>query len=152
MYFGGLRPGEARGVRWEDFEAHYDHEREAFEWRLTPRQSVWRTQVGTPKTESSAKPVPVIETLRAILGELREAEGHCLGRRGYVQIRFPDQFFQFADYRLRNNIFLRETGDGFGTYSRADRSRARNAFISTLDGERGWGTPDSWCGGEARKE
>ena len=75
MYFGGLRPGEARGVRWDDFQAHYDHSREAFEWRLTPQQSVWRTQVGTPKTEGSAKPVPVIETLRVILAELREAEG-----------------------------------------------------------------------------
>ncbi len=76
MYFGGLRPGEARGVRWEDFQAHYDHSSDVFEWRLTPRQSVWRTQVGTPKTEGSAKPVPVIDTLRVILSELREAEGN----------------------------------------------------------------------------
>lgn len=76
MYFGGLRPGEARGVRWEDFQAHHDNSRNAFEWRLTPRQSVWRTRVGTPKTEGSAKPVPVIETLRVILAELREAEAN----------------------------------------------------------------------------
>jgi len=38
--------------------------------------SVWRTKVGTPKTENSAKPVPVIETLRVILTELGEAEGN----------------------------------------------------------------------------
>jgi integrase len=76
MYFGGLRPGEARGARWEDLQAHYDDARDVFEWRLTPRQSVWRTHVGTPKTEGSAKPVPAIETLRAILAELRDAEGN----------------------------------------------------------------------------
>jgi hypothetical protein len=32
--------------------------------------------VGTPKTEGSAKPIPVIETLRVILAELRDAEGN----------------------------------------------------------------------------
>jgi hypothetical protein len=53
-----------------------DDERGAFEWRLVPRQSVWRTKVGTPKTEGSAKPIPVIEPLRVTLAELREADGN----------------------------------------------------------------------------
>jgi integrase len=75
MYFGGLRPGEARGIRWEDFEVYHNQSSDTFEWRLTPRQSVWRTHTGTPKTEGSAKPVPVIETLRITLSELRDAEG-----------------------------------------------------------------------------
>jgi integrase len=66
QFFAGLRPGETRGVRWEDFDGQ----------RLTVRQSVWRTHVTTPKTEDSAKAVPVIEPLRAILAELREADGN----------------------------------------------------------------------------
>jgi len=76
MYFAGLRPGEARGVRWEDYEAVYNYDTQQFEWQLTPRHSVWRGHVGTPKTEESATPVPVIEPLRTILRELREADGN----------------------------------------------------------------------------
>ncbi len=65
QFFAGLRPGEARGVRWEDFDGR----------RLMIRQSVWRTHVTSPKTEDSAKAVPMIEPLRSILEELREADG-----------------------------------------------------------------------------
>jgi len=63
-FFAGLRPGEARGVRWEDFDGK----------RLVIRQSVWNTYTTSPKTESSMKPVPVIEPLGTILAELREAD------------------------------------------------------------------------------
>ncbi len=66
IFFAGLRPGEARGVRWEDYDGR----------RLVIRQSVWRTHVTAPKTESSAKPVPVIEPLRSILADLRTADGN----------------------------------------------------------------------------
>lgn len=65
QFFAGLRPGEARGVRWEDFDGR----------RLMIRQSVWRTHVTSPKTEDSAKAVPMIEPLRSILAELRDADG-----------------------------------------------------------------------------
>jgi integrase len=61
VFFAGLRPGEARGVCWEDFDGK----------RLSVRQSVWHTHTTSPKTEGSAKPVPVIEPLGTILGELR---------------------------------------------------------------------------------
>lgn len=66
QFFAGLRPGEARGVRWEDYSGK----------RLAVCQSVWRTFETAPKTESSAKPVPVIEPLRTILADLREADGN----------------------------------------------------------------------------
>jgi integrase len=69
MFFAGLRPGEARGVCWEDFDGK----------RLIVRQSVWHTFTTTPKTRSSAKPVPVIEPLSSILGELRLADGNPTG-------------------------------------------------------------------------
>ena len=65
MFFAGLRPGEARGVCWEDFDGK----------RLVIRQSVWHTHTTSPKTAGSAKPVPVIEPLGSILAELREADG-----------------------------------------------------------------------------
>jgi integrase len=66
MFFAGLRPGEARGVCWEDFDGK----------RLIVRQSVWHTHTTSPKTAGSAKPVPVIEPLGGILAELRESNGN----------------------------------------------------------------------------
>lgn len=65
QFFAGLRPGEARGICWEDFDGT----------RLTVRHSVWRTHITDPKTEGSIKPVPVIEPLTGILADLREADG-----------------------------------------------------------------------------
>src|ERR1700691_1240790 len=66
MFFAGLRPGEARGVRWEDFDGK----------KLMIRRSVWHTHTTSPKTQSSAKPVPVIEPLTTILAEVREVDGN----------------------------------------------------------------------------
>jgi integrase len=65
VFFAGLRPGEARGVRWEDYDGQ----------KLTIKQSVWRTHTTDPKTASAGKPVPVIESLRTILTELRKIDG-----------------------------------------------------------------------------
>jgi len=65
VFFAGLRPGEARGVCWEDFDGK----------RLFVRRSIWRVWTTSPKTESSVKPVPVIEPLLGILAEVREADG-----------------------------------------------------------------------------
>jgi integrase len=64
LFFAGLRPGEARGVRWEDLDGR----------RLHIRQSVWHTHATSPKTEGSEKSVPVIEPLASILADLRELD------------------------------------------------------------------------------
>jgi integrase len=61
MFFAGLRPGEARGLRWSDFDGK----------RLFVGRSVWHTHVTEPKTAESVAPVPVCETLAAILAEHR---------------------------------------------------------------------------------
>lgn len=66
QFFAGLRPGEARGACWEDYDGK----------RLTVRHSVWRTHVTSPKTEDSASPVPIIEPLTGILASLRKADGN----------------------------------------------------------------------------
>ena len=65
MFFAGLRPGEARGLEWQDFDGK----------RLMVRQSVWHTYTTDTKT-GSVKPVPVIEPLRVLLEELRTADGN----------------------------------------------------------------------------
>jgi integrase len=62
MFFAGLRPGEAKGARWEDYT----------DKRLFVRQSVWHTHTTAPTTEEAASPVPVIDTLAGILRQLRE--------------------------------------------------------------------------------
>lgn len=66
MFFAGLRPGEARGARWEDCDGK----------RLFVRQSVWHTFTTDPKTLEAASPVPVIETLAVILNHVRELDGN----------------------------------------------------------------------------
>ena len=66
MFFAGLRPGEARGAKWEDYDGK----------TLGVKQSVWRKHTTAPKTASAAKPVLVIEPLRELLAELREGEGN----------------------------------------------------------------------------
>lgn len=66
MFFAGLRPGEARGARWEDYDGKI----------LSVKRSVWRKHTTDPKTASAAKPVLVIEPLGELLAQLREAEGN----------------------------------------------------------------------------
>lgn len=75
-FFAGLRPGEARGVSWEDYGPVHNSETQQFEWRLMVRCSVWRRHTTEPKTGDSVKFVPIIEPLRTILHELRAAEGN----------------------------------------------------------------------------
>lgn len=65
VFFAGLRPGEARGACWEDYDGK----------RLFVRQSVWHTYTTSPKTESSVKPVPIIEPLGSILADLHSRDG-----------------------------------------------------------------------------
>jgi integrase len=76
MFYAGLRPGEARGVRWDDYTKIVDAAAKTAEWRLTVNQSVWLTHITSPKTASSKKPVPVIASLRVLPNELREADGN----------------------------------------------------------------------------
>jgi integrase len=66
VFFAGLRPGEARGLRWEGYAPK----------RLAVTQSIWQTHATSPKTDGSALDVPVIEPLKSILAELREADGN----------------------------------------------------------------------------
>ena len=66
MFFAGLRPGEARGARWEDYNGK----------TFTVKQNVWRKHTTDPKTPSAAKPVLVIEPLRELLAQLRDSEGN----------------------------------------------------------------------------
>jgi integrase len=62
MYFCGLRPGEARGAKWCD----YDTDKRI----IHVQRSMWRKHETLPKTEESVAPVPVAEVLSAILSEM----------------------------------------------------------------------------------
>jgi integrase len=61
MYFLGLRPGEARGAKWPDYEKD-NH-------ILRVRRSVWRKHETLPKTEESVAPVHVPGVLADILSK-----------------------------------------------------------------------------------
>jgi len=70
MYFCGLRPGEARGVRWPD----YDEEKRILNVKL----SIWRKHETLPKTEESIAPVPVNKALSEILSEVERSSEYIL--------------------------------------------------------------------------
>lgn len=55
--FSGLRLAELRGLQWKDYDGE----------RLRVERTVWRTQQGLPKTESSENTVPVLPVLRMML-------------------------------------------------------------------------------------
>jgi integrase len=63
--FAGLREGELKGLRWEDYIGN----------ELQVNRSIWKNVVNAPKTRASKKSVPVIPELAAILGEYRASMG-----------------------------------------------------------------------------
>ena len=58
----GVRPGEARGLRWEEWDRANKH--------IAIRRAVWHKEVGTTKTEQSERFVTVTEELRGSTGPL----------------------------------------------------------------------------------
>lgn len=62
----GLRHGEIRGLKWEDFQGD----------SLQVRRSVWNTHIGEVKTQASAAAVPVLPVLASAL-EAHRKTAHC---------------------------------------------------------------------------
>lgn len=58
----GVRPGEARGLRWEEWDTVKQH--------IHVCRAVWHMHVGTTKTEQSERFVAVTDELRDILLDL----------------------------------------------------------------------------------
>lgn len=81
MFFCGLRPGEARGCEWKDYNGKH----------LLIRQAVWRTHIDTPKTQESVGKVPVSKHLKEILDRDRQPDGYILaGTRTGHPIHLPN--------------------------------------------------------------
>ena len=74
MAYTGVRPGEARGMRWEEWNRAEQH--------VAVKRSVWHREVGTTKTEQSERFVTVNDELREILLDLWKAKGSPIG--GYI--------------------------------------------------------------------
>jgi integrase len=70
----GVRPGEARGLRWED----WDRVRE----QIAVRRAVWRRIVGTPKTPQSVRLLAVSGGLRELLLALWKEQNSPIS--GYI--------------------------------------------------------------------
>lgn len=64
-FFAGLRPGEARAVRWESYDGR----------KLKIEHSVWRKHETAPKTRESVQSLPVAGPLRLLLSELHREAG-----------------------------------------------------------------------------
>jgi integrase len=65
-FFTGLRPGEIRGLRWEDFDPDHVH----------IRRAVVRGIIGTPKTAESIATLPLIDQVRVPLALWAKARGN----------------------------------------------------------------------------
>ena len=74
MAFTGVRPGEARGLRWEEWDRAEQH--------IHVRRSIWHTQEGETKTQGSVSFVTVTDELRGILLDLWNAKNCPMG--GYI--------------------------------------------------------------------
>jgi len=74
LAYTGVRPGEARGLRWEEWNRAEKH--------IAVNRSVWHREVGTTKTEQSERFVTVTDELREVLLDLWKAQGSPLG--GYI--------------------------------------------------------------------
>jgi integrase len=72
--YTGVRPGEARGLQWPDWNRSADE--------IHVQRSIWHTHETTPKTAQSNAFVTVCPELRAILIDLWESQGRPLG--GYI--------------------------------------------------------------------
>lgn len=74
MAFCGVRPGEARGMRWEEWNRAEEH--------IAVQRGVWHRIVGDTKTRQSVRFVTVTSELREILLALWNSQGSPLG--GYI--------------------------------------------------------------------
>jgi integrase len=74
MALSGVRPSEARGLRWEEWDRAKQH--------MAVRRGVWHRIVGTTKTEQSERFVTVSDELREILLDLWKAQGSPIS--GYI--------------------------------------------------------------------
>jgi integrase len=74
LSFCGVRPGEARGLRWEDWDRA--------EKQFHVCRSVWHRIVSTPKNQQSIRFVTVPDELREILLDLWKAKNSPIG--GYI--------------------------------------------------------------------
>ena len=66
--FAGLRAGEIRGLRWEDYSAS--------DGSIRVSRSVWKRHTTAPKTDASSSTVPVIPALSQLLGPYRLSIGN----------------------------------------------------------------------------
>ena len=71
MAFTGVRPGEARGLRWEEWDRNAQH--------IHVRRSIWHREEGEPKTQASVRFVTVTDELRGILLDLWNARSCPMG-------------------------------------------------------------------------
>lgn len=65
--YTGVRPGEARGLRWEEWNRLEKH--------IAVNRSVWHREIGSTKTEQSQRFVTVNDELREILLGLWQEKG-----------------------------------------------------------------------------
>lgn len=75
--YTGCRPGEARGLRWEDWDRGAE--------QIHIQRSVWHTVESTPKTKQSVRYVAIAPELRSILLDLWKSQDSPLG--GYILAR-----------------------------------------------------------------
>jgi integrase len=71
-FFAGLRPGEARGAKWENYNGA----------TLRIESSVWRRHETAPKTKESVQDIPIVLPLAELLSRLNAEQGSPVS--GYI--------------------------------------------------------------------
>jgi integrase len=101
IYFCGLRPAEARGARWRDYDAD--------KRRLAVKVSVWEKHEGTLKTAESSKPIPVGPALAQILSEADRSSEFILAAPGCKPINLHNLAARGVRPMLRRCVTCHKT-------------------------------------------
>lgn len=74
MYYTGMRPGEVRGLKWEDF----DWDRRLIHVQRDIDYAGGKAEIGALKTKSADRYIPIADDLKNILYPKRQAPGALL--------------------------------------------------------------------------
>jgi len=138
----GLRVGELRGLRWEDYEPPADANSLG---SIHVERSIWRSTVNQPKTEKSKGLVPVIPALAERLDRHRMAQGSPASGPIFANGAGKALDLDSLHWRQMRTCFgRRESAGKAGMDSAAVLRRTSTAWASTTRSSRASSDTRTW--------
>lgn len=125
-FFGGMRPAEIRGCKWEDYDPKTR--------LLLIQRSMWRTKENGTKTEDAEGKVCITDTLAQYLEELRKHDGNP--RTGFI-LRNEDGGSMSLENLTRRTILPRLRALNIPWYGFYSLRRGAGTTMTNVAGDRG---------------